>query len=291
MAGAPSLVGNAALRSGAGLVTIAVPKPILDTVAGLCPCATTIPLPANKSGQIKPAAAAKLLRSRGWLGSRSNANPPDALVIGPGLGTGHHEYAERMWDLIDAFRLESEVPTIIDADALNLAAVLPDGWDRRGHPRTIITPHPGELARMLQMTTRDVQSARLHNAVETAGRLNSQSDPATRAVVVLKGAGTIVTDGESIYVNKTGNPGMATGGSGDVLSGILGALLGQGLSTLDAAVLGVHVHGLAGDVAARNLGKVSLIATDIIAAIPEAFLTLSRRNRPRPTARPKRRSK
>lgn len=279
MAGAASLVANAALRSGAGLVTIAVPEPILNTVAGLCPCATTISLPANKSGQIKPMAAAKIFKSRGWIGTQTAANPPDALVIGPGIGTGPHEYAERMWELIDAFRIDSEVPTVIDADALNLAAVLPNGWANRSHPRTIITPHPGELARMLQISTGDIQAARQDHAVETAQKLNGASDDASaksRAVVVLKGAGTIVTDGESIYVNATGNPGMATGGSGDVLSGIIGGLLGQGMSMLDAAISGVHVHGLAGDLAAKRFGQVSLIATDITAELPEAFIAATK---------------
>lgn len=273
MAGAPSLVGNGALRCGAGLVTIAVPEPVLDVVAGLCPCATTVPLSAGKAGQIKPAAAAKQLRSRGWIGSRQDANPPDALVIGPGIGTGSHGDADNWWELIDAFRLRSAVPAVIDADALNLAAVLPNGWDQRPHPRTIITPHPGELARMLKLGTRDIQADRENIAVETARRLNRNTDRSAAAVVVLKGAGTVVTDGEAIYVNTTGNPGMASGGSGDVLSGMLGALLAQGMSCLDAAIFGVYVHGLAGDLAARRLGQVSLIATDIIAALPEALRT------------------
>jgi NAD(P)H-hydrate epimerase len=291
MAGAPSLVANAALRSGAGLVTIAIPEPILDVVAGLAPCATTIPLPANKTGQIKPIAALKLLRQRGWAGDKKAANPPDVLVIGPGLGAGSHDYAENVWSLIDAFRVESGVPTVVDADAINLAALLPDGWDRRSHPRTVFTPHPGELARLLGTTTRDIQSNREPIAIEAAHRLNHASAPSSDesnttgdlpagAVLVLKGAGTIVTDGASIYANRTGNPGMATGGSGDVLSGVIGALLGQGLSCLDAATLGVYVHGLAGDLAAARMGQISLIATDITSALPDAFLqTGSRRPR------------
>lgn len=275
MAGAPALVGSAALRSGAGLVTIAVPESIACVVAGLCPCATTIALPVNKSGQIKPSAAAKTLRARGWIGERSKANPPDALVVGPGIGTGTGEYAERWWDLIDAFRIESLVPAVIDADALNLAALLPNGWEKRPHPRTVFTPHPGELARMLIRSTVDVQADRETAAVDTAQRLGAQTDPADRSVLVLKGAGTLVTDGESVFTNKSGNPGMATGGSGDVLSGIIGALLAQGLSPFDAAALAVHVHGVSGDLAAERFGQVSMIATDIVDALPEAFKRLS----------------
>lgn len=271
MSGAPSLVGNAALRSGAGLVTIAVPEPILSIVAGLCPCATTIPLPANKSGQIKASAAMKVLRSRGWIGSKDKANPPDAVVLGPGIGTGSNDYAENFWELIDGFRIESEVPTVVDADGLNLAALLPHGWDQRAHPRTIITPHPGELARMLGKTTREIQSNRESVAIEAARRLNSRTEAGLRATLVLKGAGTIVTDGETLYTNTTGNPGMATGGSGDVLSGMVGALLGQGMSCLDAAIFGTYMHGVAGDLCDKHLGQVSMIATDIIDALPEAF--------------------
>lgn len=275
MAGAPALAGNAALRSGAGLVTIAAPEAVLGVVAALCPCATTVPLAVNKSGQIKPAAAAKALRSRGWIGEPGKANPPDALVVGPGIGTGTGEYAENWWELIDAFRADSSVPAVVDADALNLAALLPNGWDQRAHPRTIITPHPGELARLLTKTTAEIQADRKGSATEAVQRLNAQNGPEHPGVVVLKGAGTVVTDGRHTHVNKTGNPGMATGGSGDVLSGLLGALLAQGMGPFEAAVLGVHVHGLAGDLAAQRLGQVSLIATDIIEALPEAFKQLS----------------
>jgi len=283
MAGAPSLAGNSALRSGAGLVTLALPEPILNVVAGLCPCATTLVLTANKSGQIKPVAAIKEMRSRGWIGGQSEANPPGALVVGPGIGTGSHANAENWWELIDAFRIRSGVPVVIDADALNLAALLPNGWDGRPHPRTIITPHPGELARMMKVSIRDIQAHREEVALEAARRLNAHTDAADRAVVLLKGAGTVVTDGESLYINQTGNPGMATGGSGDVLAGILGALLCQGLSCLDAAVLGAHVHGHAGDLAAQRFGQVSLIATDLIESLPEAF-----RSPPAKDRRPKR---
>ncbi|MBI4582327.1 MAG: NAD(P)H-hydrate dehydratase [Planctomycetes bacterium] len=275
MAGAPSLAGMAALRSGAGLVTIAVPEPILPTVAAACPCATTIPLPATRAGRIDPAGATRSLRQRGLIGrGAAGGSPPDVLVVGPGVGTGGGSlYAARFWALVDAFRIRSSVPTVIDADAINLAGVLrPRGWDRRAHPRTVFTPHPGELARLLSTSTRQIQADRQAMAVATARRLNQDTDPAARAVLVLKGAGTIVTDGESVYVNRTGNPGMATGGSGDVLSGVIAGLIGQGLTCLDAAILGVYIHGLAGDRAAVRVGEVSLIATDLIDALPQVFL-------------------
>ncbi|NLX22116.1 MAG: NAD(P)H-hydrate dehydratase [Phycisphaerae bacterium] len=151
--------------------------------------------------------------------------------------------------------------------------------------RTVITPHPGELARMHSLTTREIQADREGIAVRTAIMMTEEAatSPDHRSVVVLKGAGTIVTDGLRIYVNRTGNPGMATGGSGDVLTGILAALIGQGLTRFDAAVLAVYLHGLAGDLGARRLGQMSLIATDIIDALPAAILTL------RPATRRRRR--
>jgi NAD(P)H-hydrate epimerase len=199
------------------------------------------------------------------------------LVTGPGVGQGSPEYAAAFWELINAFRSGPLVPAVIDADALNLAwrstPQSPGGWDAQYHFRTVITPHPGELARMHGVTTGQIQADREGFAVRTARMMSAQRDePDYTAVVVLKGARTIVTDGSRIYVNTTGNPGMATGGSGDVLAGLIGALIGQGMDALDAAVAGVYLHGVAGDQAARRLGQVSMIATDIIDALSEAFL-------------------
>lgn len=278
MAGAPSLVGLAALRSGAGLVTIAAPASVQPTVATICPCATTIALPETSGGQINPPAARRALKAHGLLSPAPDGTPPDVLVVGPGVGRGSPEYGHQLWELIDAFRRGAGVPVVIDADALNLAHRTmpddPDGWDTWDHPRTVITPHPGELARMHGVTTRDIQADRQGYAVRTAREMSahpSRTDNNPRPVVVLKGAGTVVTDGTRVYTNRTGNPGMATGGSGDVLAGVIGALIGQGMACFDAAVAGVYLHGLAGDAAARRLGQVSLIATDIIDALPEAF--------------------
>ncbi|HOB76263.1 MAG TPA: NAD(P)H-hydrate dehydratase [Phycisphaerae bacterium] len=276
MAGAPSLTGQAALRGGAGLVVIAVPVSIQATVAGLCPCATTIGLPETRGGQIDPAGARRVLEQRGLLDTGQTGRAPDVLVVGPGVGLGPQAYAVAFWKLIDVFRHELRVPCVADADALNLAkeTVWPATGepDTQYHSRTIITPHPGEMARLQGVGTREVQADREGFAVRTARRMAGGGGGGDdRPVVVLKGAGTIVTDGERIYVNRTGNPGMATGGSGDVLAGLIGALVGQGMKMFDAAVTGVYLHGLAGDVAAKRVGQVSLIATDIIDALPEAF--------------------
>jgi hydroxyethylthiazole kinase-like uncharacterized protein yjeF len=127
-----------------------------------------------------------------------------------------------------------------------------------------LTPHPGELKQLWAgLLRKPLPTKRQEQAIELANK--------TKTTVVLKGAGTVVTDGQKVYINKTGNPGMATAGAGDVLTGVITALMGQGLSNFDAAVLGVYVHGLAGDIAAKKTGQISLIATDIIEALPEAF--------------------
>lgn len=285
MAGAPSLAALAALRAGAGLVTAAVPRSIQPTVAALCPCATTLGLPETTTGQIDPQKARKLLQDRGLLSESERGTPPDVFVAGPGVGLGSPSYAAVFWDLINAFRNGPLVPAVLDADALNLARrttrQAPGGWDGQYHFRTIITPHPGELGRWHAVSAAQVQADREGFAVRTARRMAARrSEPEYTPVVVLKGAGTIVTDGRRIYVNRTGNAGMATGGSGDVLAGVIAALVGQGLDTFDAAATGVYVHGLAGDLAAKRLGQVSLIATDLLDALPEAFLRLAAKREP-----------
>lgn len=284
MAGAPSLAGLAALRGGAGLVIIAVPESIQATVSALCPCATTIGLPETNTGQIDPKRAKRVFARRGMLAAGGQGASPDVLVTGPGVGQGPPAYASAFWELIDAFRGGPKTPCVADADALNLASRAmrgtPGAWTARPHFRTIITPHPGEMARLHGASTGQVQADREGIAVRTARAMTGRKgDSDDLPVVVLKGAGTIVTDGQRIYVNRTGNPGMATGGSGDVLSGLIGALLGQGMSTFDAAVAGVYLHGLAGDLAAKKLGEVSLIATDIIEALPAAFLRHAEKRR------------
>ena len=165
---------------------------------------------------------------------------------------------------------------VIDADGLNNLAKIKNWPQITSHePRVtshesraaslILTPHPGEMKRLWSGLLRDPLPA---DRTEQAAQFAKH----TGATIVLKGAGTVVTDSRKIYVNKTGNPGMATAGSGDVLTGVITALAGQGLNNFAAAVLGVYVHGLAGDLAAEKLGQVSLIATDIINSLPEAFI-------------------
>ena len=272
MIGAPALVANAALRSGAGLVTVACPGSIQIAVATLCPCATTIPLPEDDHGRIEPREALDALHEEGLL---DEPTAPSVVAIGPGLGRGDTAFDAALTALINAFGDDARTPVVVDADALNAlhkSVGGGPGWDRALHYRTVITPHPGELARMHGVSTDDIQDDRRGYAVRTAQELSGGKDhPDYRAVVVLKGAGTLVTDGVNLYVNKSGNAGMATGGSGDVLTGIIAGLLAQKMSGIHAAILGVHVHGVAGDLAAKTIGKTALIASDLIDALPPVF--------------------
>ncbi len=246
MAGAPALAGMAALRGGAGLVRVAVPNACLDTVAGFEPCYTTVPLPDDPDGRLCRAAAEAIVEQ---------AETASVVALGPGLGR-----SDELRQLVATLYLDLSKPLVIDADGLNALADQVEVRTRPGGPR-ILTPHPGEFARWIGRPVPAEQ--RIDAATELAARCG--------AVVVLKGHATVVTDGERHAVNKTGNPGMATGGTGDVLTGLIAALWCQGLQPYDAARLGVHLHGLAGDLAAEELGQVSVIARDLVDFFPEAF--------------------
>lgn len=272
MIGAPALVANAALRSGAGLVTVAAPKSIQPFVATLCPCATSLALPESAQGIINPHGVRRELQTAQLLDSRL---APDVIAAGPGLGRGDSAFDASLSTIWQRYLNETVTSLVLDADAIN-ALTLPDAKSSAPYlRRTVITPHPGELARLLQLPVSQIQAAREQRAMQAAQRLSPpKCSSDDRCIVVLKGAGTVVTDGHRHCINKTGNPGMATGGSGDVLTGIIAALIAQGLPRFDAAILGVHVHGLAGDLAARKFGQVSLIASDLIDLLPQAFLRL-----------------
>ena len=178
-------------------------------------------------------------------------------MIGPGLSQ-----AEPIVQAVHEIVQRIEIPFVLDADGLN--AFEPDpGPLLRGKAARVLTPHPGEASRLLRLTPAAIQADRQNAARQLAKRF--------LAVAVLKGHRTVVTDGKKDYVNRTGNPGMATGGTGDVLSGVIAALIGQKLAPFDAACLAVRVHGRAGDLAARALGQVSLMATDLLTHLPAAF--------------------
>jgi ADP-dependent NAD(P)H-hydrate dehydratase / NAD(P)H-hydrate epimerase len=227
--GAPVLTAHAAARAGAGLVTLAVPKEIYPIVAGKCP-SEVMPRPLDDLPE------------------------HDALAIGPGMGQ-KPETQKLIWKLLSS----SAVPTVVDADALNALAQMPAAIKKLPGPM-ILTPHPGEMARLIGHRVDD-RWAVAQKFVQEFGQ-----------VLVLKGAGTVVTDKSGkLWINSTGNPGMAKGGMGDALTGIIGALLAQRMTPLEAAKAGVFWHGLAGDFAAEKCSEHSMLATDLIEALGAAW--------------------
>ncbi len=254
MIGAVALAANAAFRGGAGLVTFAAPENIQLTIAGLCPCATSIPLKIDPDGNLSIDAARQVTEA---------AESADILAIGPGLGTGPAQTE------IIRTAISLEKPLVVDADGLNGLAGL-DNWpQKRGCP-LILTPHPGEFSRLTGASVADIQAGRQTSAVEAVNKWTAAGNCDKPLICLLKGDGTVVTDGQRLYVNDTGNPGMACGGSGDVLTGLVAGLLGQNMSPFKATVLGANRHGRAGDLAAAELGEVSMTAEDILAKLPEA---------------------
>jgi NAD(P)H-hydrate epimerase len=251
--GAAILSAGGALRAGAGLVTVATPAPALPLVAAGRPEMMTEPLPVDGSGSLHREALTRAL---------ALAEGKDAVVLGPGLGQDPATVA-----FVRGFVASCAAPLVVDADGLNALAEGARAELSKRQAATVVTPHPGEMARLIGSKAADVQRRRL----EVARAFAAES----RAVVVLKGQRTVVAhpDGRAA-VNPTGNPGMATGGTGDVLSGILGALLARRLEPWVAATAAVYVHGLAGDVAAARLGQESLLAGDVVDALPEAIRSL-----------------
>lgn len=246
MTGAMGLAGKAALRGGSGLVRLAVPDVCLDTVAALEPSYMTIALPSDAEGRIGGDAMSRIVASADWA---------TAMALGPGLGRSSDLDA-----LVARLYREIAKPMVVDADALNALSLQPDVLAQPGGPR-VLTPHPGEFDRLMGRKLSPAQ--RESAAADMAARC--------RVVVLLKGQRTLITDGSRRASNATGNPGMATGGSGDVLTGLITALICQGLDPFDAAQLGAHLHGLTGDLAAAQVGQVSLIASDLVEFLPQAF--------------------
>ena len=260
MAGAISLAGMAALRSGAGLVTVATPSSVQPTVASFCPAYMTVALPTeqDEAGTLAAAATEQVA---------ALAEQANVIAIGPGLGR-----SPAVQQFVEPLYTNLPQPMVVDADALNALAHSPHALTSPGGPR-ILTPHAGELARLqgdeLPADTLSKETeARVAAAVELARR-----DASGQTVVVLKGPGSVIATATSYAINPTGNPGMATAGAGDVLTGMIAAMLGQGLEPWAAARLAVYLHGLAGDLAASDLGQVSLMATDLVDFLPAAFQT------------------
>ena len=251
MAGAAALCGAAALRSGAGLVRIATPAEVQPTVASFEPSYMTYPLPCDEDGLIQLTMAQPILERLFKTAS--------VIAVGPGLGQ-----SDDIRQLVRFLISSAGKPLVIDADGLNALAGQTDLLSGLSHP-VIVTPHPGEFARLSGASIAEVQSDRIARASRMAALSES-------LVVVLKGAETVVAGGGRYYTNTTGNPGMATGGTGDVLTGVIAALLAQNLSPFEAAQIGVFIHGLAGDIARDQNGEIGMIARDMIDALPDAFV-------------------
>lgn len=252
LTGAAVLAAQAAARSGCGLIKVAAPASVQPILAVKLTEVMTIPLPeVSRKGALA-------LRGLGEI--RKYVAQHDALVIGPGIGT-HHETRELMQRLIPKLIC----PTIVDADAVNAFEGASDLLKQRdGASELVLTPHPGEYARLTGAEVSDNIADKIESLLQTAREFS--------AVVVLKGSPTLVADSQgACYLNPTGNSGMATGGSGDVLSGMIGSLLAQGLSPLDASLCGVYLHGRAGDLAAEHLTQRAMIAGDIVTYLPETF--------------------
>jgi len=246
MAGAIGLTSMAALRSGAGLVRAMVPREIQTVVAGWSPCVMTVAV-ESINGQIG---------SDGDLDISGHHQWADAIAIGPGMG--------RSSDLdqwVSEIYRDAEQPMVVDADGLNALAEASAKLELHAGLR-VLTPHPGEFRKLAGTSSTDRQ--------ELESRAKQMAADASM-VIVLKGNRTYVTNGELDYHNESGNPGMATAGSGDVLTGVIAALLGQGMPALDAAVTGVFLHGIAGDAAAESVGQTSMLATDILGNLSVAF--------------------
>lgn len=247
--GAASLAAQGAYRAGVGLVTLASVPEVIATTLNHCREAMGFPLLANPEGNISWENLPKLF---------AFMEDKDAVVVGPGLGT-NRETA----DLIRTFLKGCSKPLVLDADVFTAFQGDPMELRELSAP-ALLTPHPGELARLMGKTAREVQKDRL-KASREAVRL-------TNCAVLLKGELSLLSlPGGKTYVNPTGNPGMATGGMGDVLSGILGGLFAQGLSVEDAGRLGVFLHGLAGDMAKEVLGEEGLMAGDLLDHLPKAW--------------------
>jgi hydroxyethylthiazole kinase-like uncharacterized protein yjeF len=247
--GAATMAAKAALKMGAGLVTVGTPASCLPIVARSMAELMTEPLAETREKTISAEALPRAL---------SLIRGKDALLVGPGIST-QESTAEFLRKLIPKVNL----PVVIDADGLNILSLRPESLSRLPKP-AILTPHPGEFARLAGVSIGDVLANKLELAPAFARKYG--------LFLILKGYRTLVADPEGrVFINPTGNPGMATGGSGDVLSGMIASLLIQLKDPLQAAIAAVYVHGLSGDVAAQKIGEKALIAGDLIRFLPQAL--------------------
>jgi NAD(P)H-hydrate epimerase len=242
MLGAPSMAGRSALKLGSGLVEIAVPRVILVAALTITPELIGIGLDSGVSDELKSA-----------------AEKAAAIVIGPGIGQSA--------DALDRLKSIAALakPMVVDADALNMIAK-ESAWPSWFKATAVLTPHPGEMKRLAKLIGRDSVPT------DDAGRIDIATTAANafKQTIVLKGSRTVVTDGSRVYINRTGDSSLSKAGTGDVLSGMIGCLLGQKMTPFDAACAAVHLHGRAGEVAGEELGLRCVLAHDVIDAIPQA---------------------
>ena len=254
MSGAACLAGLGALRGGAGLVYVAVPESLIPIVAAVEPSYLTIPLPEDENGRIAGAARARIEELLGTM---------DAVALGPGCGR-----SEDLSEFVRWLYTSAELPLVVDADGLNALAEMQDVIAQTPRleklPQSrVLTPHPGEFARLTGKDAPTTPNDRQNAAAEFAA--------AHGIVVLLKGRGTVITDGQRLGLSQTGNSGMATGGTGDVLTGLIAALLAQKMPPFEAAWFGAHLHGIAGDIAAERVSRPGMIASDVATALGEAW--------------------
>ncbi len=248
LTGAPCLAASAALRAGAGVVTAAVPASLNPVFEQKLTAVMTLALEDGGRGALNETALPALLEAAARF---------DCLALGPGLGRDPATAA-----LVRRLLAQADMPVVLDADGLGAVAGRP-GTIRKRRAATVLTPHAGELGRLLGRPADTVAASALASAREAARR--------TGAVVVLKGANSIITDGSWTLINPSGNPGLATAGSGDVLTGVVASLLARGLEPLAAAAAGVYLHGAAADLAAAEGNTDNLVSTDLLGFLPRAF--------------------
>ena len=250
-AGAAAMAGFSALRVGAGLVTVATPRSVCGTVAGYHPELMTEPLAETEIGSIS-------LRALGQV--HELADNKSVLAIGPGVSR-----CSETAELVRVVLNSEKMPIVLDADGLNAFEGRTGDLKKRGSRTLVLTPHPGEMSRLTGLSTSAIQRDRI-NVARTFAKEH-------QAVLVLKGDRTIIAkpDGEA-WVNTTGNPGMATGGTGDILTGVIAGMMAQNpLHEFESVRAAVYLHGLAGDIAREDMGAHSLVATDLVQTLPEAF--------------------
>lgn len=259
LTGAVCLCACACLRVGAGVVRVGVPKSLNNIFEIKLTEVMSIPLPESEKG---------VLGERAYFEIKRILNRIDVLAIGPGIST-HHAVRRLVIKILRYI----DKPVVLDADGINVLAQNIEVLNKRRAKDLILTPHLGEFSRLINISCEEIKKRRKLLVKEFSRKYN--------LIFVLKGNRTIISDGVELFENKTGNPGMATAGSGDVLTGIISGLLAQGIKPIDAARWGVYLHGLAGDWGARNKTEPGLIAGDIVEYLPVVLKYLRGKIKPR----------